>query len=146
MTTVVATEGPGNYQQRINQQGKQMMLSIFFDSHCPLCQMEMEQLKNHDDKQLIKLVDLHDEKFKQYYPHINIENAMNILHGELDTGEILYGLDVTCQAWQLVGKHKWLAILRWPIVSLFTDALYLFFAKHRNRISYLFTGKRSCNC
>ena len=122
------------------------LLSIYYDSQCPLCQMEMQQLVKHDQAKQIKLIDLHEPFFAQNYPHINIDHAMNMLHAETESGKMLYGLDVTCHAWKLVGKHKWLAILRWPIIKQISDSLYLFFAKHRNKISYLLTGKRSCNC
>ena len=95
-----------------------MTLAIFYDSQCPLCMTEMKLLeKNNHDKNL-KLIDLHDENFNQQYPHINISKAMNMLHGELSTGELLLGLDVTCKAWSLVGKHIWLAILRWPVIRV----------------------------
>lgn len=123
-----------------------MMLRVYFDSQCPLCQMEMKQLKQHDHEQSIKLIDLHQQNFQQDFPHINVESAMAMLHGELNNGELIYGLVVTCQAWKLVGKHKWLTILRWPGIRTIADAFYLFFAKHRNKISYLLTGKQSCNC
>ena len=121
-----------------------MTLTIFYDSQCPLCMTEMRLLeKNNHDKRL-NLIDLHDDDFSKRHPYINKSKAMNILHGELDTGELLLGLDVTCKAWNLVGKHKWLMILRWPIIRILADVTYLFFARYRSQISYLIAGKRPC--
>lgn len=120
------------------------MLTIFYDGHCPLCMAEMIQLKALDIQKKINFSDLHADNFNDVYPYIDKSKANLILHGELPSGEILLGLDVTCKAWSLVGKHKWLAILRWPVISFFADIVYRFFARYRNTISYLLTRKKPC--
>ena len=124
-----------------------MILTIYYDGNCPLCMIEMQQLKSHDNRKNINFVNLHDENFLEKHPHISTQKAMKILHGQLNTGELLLGLDVTCKAWDLVGKHKWLVILRWPVIRIFADAVYLLFARYRHRISSLLTNKNNCkNC
>ena len=122
-----------------------MILTIYYDGHCPLCMIEMKSLKHHDNENTINLIDLHNDNFSEDYPQINKTDAIGILHGQLDTGEILLGLDVTCKAWALVGKHKWMSILRWPLIRTIADVFYRLFARHRSKISYLLTGKKSCN-
>lgn len=122
-----------------------MTLTIFYDGQCPLCMAEMRQLKHHDHLGNIKFVNLYNDKFSEQYPHIDPVKANRILHGQLDSGELLLGLDVTCKAWQLVGKHTWLKILRWPVLRIFSDAIYLLFARYRNKISYLLTGTPRCS-
>lgn len=122
-----------------------MTLTIFYDSQCPLCLAEMQQLKAYDNDNRIHLVSLHAEDFHLHYPHIDREKADQILHGMQDNGEMLYGLDVTCSAWTLVGKYKWLKVLRWPLVQPVADIVYLVFARYRNTISFLLTGKKRCN-
>ena len=122
-----------------------MQLTIFYDSHCPLCMVEMQQLKAIDHEDRIQLVDLHADDLNKAYPHIHKDDAMKRLHGQLDSGEVLYGLDVTCRAWSLVGKHRWLAILRWPLIKPIADMFYRIFARHRDRIAFLVTGKTRCN-
>ena len=120
-------------------------LIIFYDASCPLCVAEMRQLKLYDVDNRIVLANLHDEDFSQRYPHIDPVHAYRILHGQLGDGTLLKGLDVTCRAWSLVGRHKWLNVLRWPVIRFFADAIYLFFARYRNRISRLLMGKASCS-
>jgi len=122
-----------------------MQLTIFYDSHCPLCLLEMQQLKTVDHEDRIQLVDLHADDLNKAYPYIDKDKAMKRLHGQLDSGEVLYGLDVTCQAWSLVGKHRWLVILRWPLIKPIADLAYRIFARHRDRIAFLITGKTRCN-
>ena len=121
-----------------------MILTIFYDGQCPLCMAEMRQLKHHDRQGNILFVNLHSENLIEEYPHIDPVKANQILHGQLDSGELLLGLDVTCKAWQLVGKHTWLKILRWPVVRILSDAIYLLFARYRNKISYIVTGTAPC--
>ncbi len=123
-----------------------MALKIYYDSKCPLCMWEMNKLKQQDHDNSIYLIDLHDEYFENNFPHIIKQDAMNLLHGQLDTGAMIYGLDVTVKAWQQVNKHNWLKILRWPFIRTISDIVYHLFARHRSKISYLFTGKSNCNC
>ena len=119
-------------------------LKIFYDGGCPLCLSEMKHLMKLDQQQKIDLVDINQESFQAKYPNINREKADRILHGQLANGKILLGLDVTHKAWNLVGKGKWIAIIRWPIIRIFADFAYLQFARHRNFLSRLLTGKERC--
>jgi predicted DCC family thiol-disulfide oxidoreductase YuxK len=118
---------------------------IFYDASCPLCNAEMQQLKTADIEEKIVLEDLNAADFSARFPDINKEQAMATLHAQTLSGEIIYGLDVTHQAWALVGKHRWLKILRWPIVRYFADAGYAFFAKYRQTISRFLMPNTSCN-
>jgi len=122
-----------------------MQLTIFYDSHCPLCMMEMKHLKEHDHNDHINLVDLHSNNFQQLYPDIDKDKAMKKLHAQLDSGERLYGLDVTCKAWSLVEKYRWLNILRLPLIKPIADIMYKLFARYRDTLAYLITGKRNCS-
>jgi len=110
------------------------MLTIFYDGNCPLCSAEMRSLKKHDDNNVIKLVNLHNKNFNQLYPGININRAMQILHGSFQ-GESLLGLEVTHRAWTLVGKGFWVAPLTWPIIKPVSHWVYLLIARFRQPIS-----------
>lgn len=114
-----------------------MKLTIFYDGFCPLCSAEINQLKAFDSANQLCFEDIHAPDFVQRYPYIDQIEANRILHGQLSNGEMIYGLDVTCLAWKSVGKHRWLAVLRWPVIRWFADRLYLFFARYRNTISSL---------
>ena len=122
-----------------------MQLTIFYDGQCPLCLAEMRQLKKYDTSAQLVLADLHDADFAVNYPHIDRPRAMRMLHAQLENGAMLYGLDVTCKAWSIVGRHRWLAILRWPLIRKLADIIYLLFARYRSQIAYLLTGKSHCD-
>ena len=121
-----------------------MMLTVFYDSSCPLCMAEMRELARLDVAKRLRLEDLFASDFSDRYPHIDRERAITVLHGQLDTGEVVLGLDCTRLAWQMVGRKKWLAVLRWPLIKPLADWAYLFFARHRERFSYLLTGQTTC--
>lgn len=123
-------------------------LTVFFDGQCPLCSKEISMLKRLDNRKRLHFEDIHAIDFVYRYPYIDVVAADKRLHGQLTNGQIITGLDVTARAWGLVGHHKWLQILRWPVIRWFADLAYLFFARFRHPISRLFGGK-SCpdeNC
>jgi predicted DCC family thiol-disulfide oxidoreductase YuxK len=120
-------------------------LTIFYDGGCPLCASEMRHLHRLDSARKITFEDIYAANFSLRFPMIDQQEADRILHGQLANGQLIFGLDVTYQAWVLVGKRRWVAILRWPIIKPIADVTYLFFAKHRNRISKLLTGQSRCD-
>jgi predicted DCC family thiol-disulfide oxidoreductase YuxK len=119
-------------------------LKIFYDGGCPLCLAEMKHLLKLDQHNKIDLVDINQADFQTKHPNINRAKADQILHGQLTDGSILLGLDVTHKAWSLVGKGKWTAILRWPLIRPIADFAYLQFARHRHFLSRLITGQERC--
>lgn len=120
------------------------MLTIFYDGYCPLCTAEMDTLRSLDTHKKLQLEDIHASSFQERFPHIDPVAADKLLHGQLENGQIIKGLDVTCLAWKLVGKHKWMQTLRWPVIRVFADWGYHFFARYRHQISSFVTGKPRC--
>lgn len=116
---------------------------IFYDGNCPLCAKEMQLLKRADIYNKIKLEDINNNDFEQRYSYIKRQDAMAFLHGQRDTGEMIYGLDVTFAAWQTVDRHSWLKILQLPILRFGADIGYWLFAKYRKQITRFFC-KSSC--
>jgi predicted DCC family thiol-disulfide oxidoreductase YuxK len=119
-------------------------LTLFYDGYCPLCVAEMKMLAELDKPGRLRLVDITAADFEERFPHVDRAEANRILHAQWSDGRMIYGLDVTHQAWKVVGKKPWLAILRWPIVRWFADLAYLGFAYNRYSISWLLTGQRRC--
>ncbi len=119
-------------------------LTIFYDGTCPLCAREMSALINTDKGQKIKTIDIYSEDFANY-PQIDAHAANTVLHALNAEGDLMLGLDVTYEAWRLVGKGWLYAPLRWPGIKGFADWCYLRFAKNRYRVSYWLTGTSRCN-
>lgn len=121
-------------------------LTLYFDGGCPLCLMEIEELRKLSQDGRLAFVDANAEDFAASYPHIDRRAALAKLHGETDDGRMLYGLDVTVAAWSAVGKHRWLRILRWPVLRYMADAGYWLFARYRAPIAWMLTGREHSPC
>ena len=74
-------------------------LIIFYDAGCPLCVSEMRHLMKLDTAGKISLENIHADDFTLRFPHIDQQRADQILHGQLASGEVIYALDVTYNAW-----------------------------------------------
>lgn len=120
-------------------------LRVFYDGQCPLCLTEINHLRRLNKAAALDLQDINANDFGQRFPHINVVAADRILHGERADGTLIYGLDVTCEAWQLVGKGHWFSFLRWPVFRPIADLGYRFFARHRHRISALIGRRTACD-
>jgi len=119
-------------------------LTIFYDGGCPLCAAEIGYLEKLDKAKKMAFENIYAPLFSQRFPHINIKEADKVLHGQWRDGSIIYGLDVTYHSWALVGKGRFVAILRWPVFKQLAQLGYRFFARYRHRISALVTGKSRC--
>ena len=123
---------------------KPFPLTIFYDSFCPLCVAEMKQLSELDSAHRLRLEDIHAPEFTRRFPHIDVKAAGRVLHAQYANGELIFGLDVTHQSWAAVGRKRWIAILRWPVIRWFSNLGYRLFARYRYEFSYLLTGTRRC--
>jgi predicted DCC family thiol-disulfide oxidoreductase YuxK len=104
----------------------------------------MAKLKNYDHHKNIAFADIGDPATAVNYPHIDLQQANSILHVEPADGPLLLGLDATHAVWSIVGKGHRTGWLRAPIIKPIADRLYLLFAKHRYKISFLLTGRSRC--
>ncbi|MEX1199485.1 MAG: DCC1-like thiol-disulfide oxidoreductase family protein [Methylophaga sp.] len=89
---------------------------------------EINALQARDIKQRLKFENIYAADFVYRYPYIDIVKADHALHGQLADGSMIYGLDVTAKAWALVDAHRWIQVLRWPVIRWFTDIGYRSFA------------------
>ncbi len=79
-------------------------LVFLFDGGCPLCVRETNFLKSKDIQNQIKFVDINDEKYNStLFSDISYEMAMSNLHGILENGVIIKGLDVLAFSYELIG-------------------------------------------
>ena len=74
-------------------------LTIFYDGGCPLCVAEMHHLHRLDLQGKIAFENIYAKDFIERFPHIDQQQAYRRLHGQSADGNMLFGLDVTYQAW-----------------------------------------------
>ena len=128
-----------NLNQNLNSRRSTYMvkLILFYDGSCPLCAKEILLLKKYDTRNEIQFEDITLDNFSDRFNHIDLAKADAIIHGQLPEGKVITGMDVTFLAWEIVNHNKWLRLFKLPLLRPITDWCYLFFAKHRRRITRL---------
>ena len=111
-------------------------LIFLFDGGCPLCLRETNFLKSKDELNKIDFVDINNVNYKPIlFKNISYSEAMSNLHGILENGNIIKGLDVLAYSYELIGlgwvyyplKIEFLA----PVLRLF----YKYWANYRLKIT-----------
>ena len=114
----------------------QNKLTFLFDGGCPLCLRETNFLKSKDELNKIDFVDINNVNYNPiFFKGISYAEAMSNLHGILENGNIIKGLDVLAYSYELIGlgwvyyplKIEFLA----PVLRLF----YKYWAKYRLKIT-----------
>jgi predicted DCC family thiol-disulfide oxidoreductase YuxK len=114
----------------------QNKLIFLFDGGCPLCLRETNFLKSKDELNKIDFVDINNINYNPIlFKDISYAEAMSNLHGILENGNIIKGLDVLAYSYELIGlgwvyyplKIEFLA----PVLRLF----YKYWAKYRLKIT-----------
>ena len=110
-------------------------LTFLFDGGCPLCLREKNFLKRRDSLNQISFVDINSEDYEQNLFNISYSEAMSNLHGIMENGEIIRGLDVLAYSYELVG----LGWVYYPLKIKFLSPLlrmgYRYWAKYRLQIT-----------
>ena len=114
----------------------QNKLIFLYDGGCPLCVRETNFLKSKDELNKINFVDINNNEYNPIlFKDISYAEAMSNLHGILENGNIIKGLDVLAYSYELIGlgwvyyplKIEFLA----PVLRLF----YKYWAKYRLKIT-----------
>ena len=131
------------FLRSMQKKNKSPQLTIFFDGLCGLCDFEIKHLMRLDTEAAIAFEDINSEDFEARFKSLNKETANAVLHGQLASGELIRGLDVTCLAWKIVGKGRWVTWLRWPVFKTASDWAYRLFARNRSWISQVILNQRT---
>ena len=114
----------------------QNKLIFLFDGGCPLCLRETNFLKSKDELNKIDFVDINNVNYNPIlFKGISYAEAMSNLHGILENGNIIKGLDVLAYSYELIG----LGWVYYPLkIEFFAPVLRLFYkywAKYRLKIT-----------
>ena len=111
-------------------------LTFLYDGGCPLCRRETDFLKERDKFKKINFVDINSKDYDpKNYQNISFEKAMSNLHGILNNGSVIKGLDVLAYSYQLIGLGWIYFPIRIPIISNLLKIIYGFWAKYRLQIT-----------
>ena len=111
-------------------------LTFLFDGGCPLCLRETNFLKKRDILNQISFVDINDKDYDQkLFNDISYSEAMSNLHGIIENGEIIKGLDVLAYSYELIGLGWVYYPLKIKLLSPLLRLVYRYWAKYRLQIT-----------
>ena len=114
----------------------QNKLIFLFDGGCPLCIKETNFLKRKDVLNKINFVDINNDNYNSVlFKDISYAEAMSSLHGILENGEIIKGLDVLAYSYELIGLGWIYYPLKIEFLALILRMFYKYWAKYRLKIT-----------
>ena len=124
----------------------QNKLTFLYDGGCPLCRRETDFLKGRDKSGNIYFVDINSQDYdSKNYQNISFEMAMSNLHGILNNGNVIKGLDVLAYSYQLIGLGWVYFPIKVPFLSNLLKIIYKYWAKYRLKITRRNNLEISCN-
>ena len=111
-------------------------LTFLFDGGCPLCLREKNFLKKRDILNQIAFIDINSKDYDQrLFSDISYSEAMSNLHGIMENGEIIRGLDVLAYSYELIGLGWVYYPLKIKFLSPILRLVYRYWAKYRLQIT-----------
>ena len=109
---------------------------FLFDGGCPLCLRETRFLKKKDSSNKINFIDINNDSYNpSLYKDISYVEAMSNLHGILENGDIIKGLDVLAYSYKLIGLGWVYYPLKIEFLAPLLRLLYQYWAKYRLKIT-----------
>ena len=109
---------------------------FLFDGGCPLCLRETRFLKKKNASNKIDFIDINNESYNpSLYQNISYKEAMSNLHGILENGDIIKGLDVLAYSYKLIGLGWVYYPLKIEFLAPLLRLLYQYWAKYRLKIT-----------
>lgn len=117
---------------------------VFYDSHCPMCKIEIEMIRRKDKHSQIKLTDISAADFDATGTGKTLDELMREIHGRYTDGSIVIGVDVFREIYGRLGFGFLVKPTRWPVIRWPIDLAYRLFASIRYRAALKRYNKGSC--
>ncbi len=113
-------------------------LTLLFDGACPVCMLEMDNLKARNQDGLLAFVDISGPLFDPAPFGASLAAMNGLIHATRPDGSLVIGTEVFRLAYGAVGLGRWAAPTGWPVLKPVIDVAYAFFARHRYPFSRAF--------
>ncbi len=110
-------------------------LTLYFDAACPVCNLEMDNLKARNTEGLLRFVDISDPAFDPAPLGVSLQALNGLLHAQRPDGSLVIGVEVFRLAYGAVGLGHWTAPTQWRLVAPWIDQAYAMFARNRYGLS-----------
>jgi len=110
---------------------------MLYDSKCSLCMKEVAFLSKRDTAGRILFTDIEslDYQATPQNGYVSYETGMGVMHGVLPNGDLVTGVEVIRQLYELVGLGAVFRFTAWPGVKGLADAVYLVWARYRTQVT-----------
>ncbi len=109
---------------------------VFYDGACPLCMREIRLLRGLDRRGRIRFSDIAAPGFDaQARAGVDYATLMARIHGRLEDGTLVTGVEVFRRLYGAVGFGPLVALTRLPGVAQLLELAYVWFAKNRLRLT-----------
>lgn len=115
-------------------------LTIYYDESCPLCKLEIDNLKARNNKELLQFIDVSTTDFSDDDAPASQTEMMEIIHARKVDGTVVSGVEVFRLAYGAVGLGWLTAPTKLPLIKPFCDWLYPHIARNRYLLSNRFSG------
>jgi predicted DCC family thiol-disulfide oxidoreductase YuxK len=114
-------------------------LTLLYDGACPVCNLEMDNLKARNTAGHLKFVDISAPLFDTTPYGATLAQMNGLIHAQRPDGTLVVGVEVFRLAYGAVGLGHLTAPTSWPGFKPVFDAAYAVFARHRYGFSKVFT-------
>lgn len=110
-------------------------LTLLYDGACPVCNLEMDNLKARNTAGLLKFVDISVPFFDPTPYGASLQDMNGLIHAMRPDGSLVIGVEVFRLAYGAVGLGHLAAPTGWPLLKPAFDAAYKVFARNRYGVS-----------
>jgi predicted DCC family thiol-disulfide oxidoreductase YuxK len=113
-------------------------LTLLYDGACPVCNLEMDNLKARNSAGQLKFVDISAPFFDTTPYGATLAQMNGLIHAQRPDGTLVVGVEVFRLAYGAVGLGHYMAPTGWPVLKPAFDAAYAVFARNRYGFSKVF--------
>jgi predicted DCC family thiol-disulfide oxidoreductase YuxK len=110
-------------------------LTLLYDEACPLCKLEIDNLKARNDAGLLRFVDVSAPDFDPTPYGVPLADMLALIHAVKGDGSVVRGVEVFRLAYGAVGLGWITRPTGWPLLKPLFDRAYVHLARHRYLVS-----------
>ncbi|HYD79720.1 MAG TPA: DUF393 domain-containing protein [Paucimonas sp.] len=113
-------------------------LTLLYEEACPLCKLEIDNLKARDTRGMLRFVDVSASDFDAEPYGVSHRAMLEAIHAVKADGSMVKGVEVFRLAYAAVGLGWITRPTGWPLLKPLFDRAYVHLARNRHRISERF--------
>lgn len=106
-------------------------LTLLYDGACPVCNLEMDNLKHRNTEGLLAFIDISLPEFDALPYGATLAEMNGLIHAVRPDGSLVVGVEVFRLAYGAVGLGHLTGPTAWPGLKPLVDAAYAVFARNR---------------